>query len=196
MKKIAKRATLITTVVALLLLSISTQATLLKKEELNQENQTVNDNVVADITLSWDSFLRRFSLKDLNPIVTINQSSIQDYYFPEINGTIPTINFTVVCKHRLLNPVILPRSTRVYLAILYNDSYIFLQESQNYRCKNTEWEYINFTATSDDAFEPLLTNGENITLTLEVGAYGFFFGLRGEIQLMEPIRIHPIPTEP
>ena len=194
MKSHVKGTSLVGIIVLLLIVGISTQATLLKKEEYVQQNLTFDENIVADISLSWDSFLHRFSLKDLDPIVTINQSSITDYYFPETNGTISKINFTVICKHQLLYPVLLPRSTRVYLAIYYNDSYILLQESENHRCKTQEWEYINFTVESDDSFEPLVTNGENITLTLEVGAYGFFFGLRGEIQLLEPIIIHPIPS--
>lgn len=196
MKSVIQKTSLAAIVVVLLTMSTSAQATLLKKDQSVQQNLNVDDNIVADISLSWDSFLHRFSLKDLNPIVTINQSSTTDYYFPEVNGTIPKINFTVICKHQLLYRVLLPRSTRVYLAILYNDTYIFLQESENYRCNTEEWEYINFTAESDDSFEPLVTNGGNITVTLEVGAYGFFFGLRGEIRLLEPITIHPIPAAP
>lgn len=194
MKKLIKKLRPAVIAVVLLIMSITAQATILKKEERMQQSLAFNENIVADISLSWDSFLHRFSFKDLDPIVTINQSSTTDYYFPEINGTIPKINFTVICKHQLLYRVLFPRSTQVYLAILYNDTYIFLQESESHRCNTEEWEYINFTAVSDDTFEPLITNGENITLTLEVGAYGFFFGLRGEIQLLEPIVVHPIPS--
>lgn len=188
-----KKLSAIGIVVVLLIMSITAQATIQNHEE-EQQNLAFNENIVAEISLSWDSFLRNFSLKDLDPIVTINQSSTTDYYFPEINGSIPKINFTVNCKHQLLYRVLLPRSTQVYLAILYNDSYIFLQESEQHRCITEEWAYINFTAVSDEAFEPLRTNGENITLTLEVGAYGFFFGLRGEIRFLEPITVHPIPS--
>lgn len=194
MKKTLKKIPAVGIVVVLLIMSITAQATIHNHEADEQQNLAFNENIVAEISLSWDSFLRNFSLKALNPIVTINQSSTTDYYFPEINGSIPKINFTVNCKHQLLYRVLLPRSTQVYLAIQYNDSYIFLQESEKHRCTTEEWEYINFTAESDESFEPLLTNGENITLTLEVGAYGFFFGLRGEIRFLEPITIHPIPS--
>lgn len=192
MKKLVKKIPLAGLVIIILIISISAQATVLKKEEYVQKNLGINENIVADVSLEWDSFLHRFSFKDLDPVVTIYQHTIKDYYFPEINGTIPQINFTVTCKHHLLYPVLFPRSTWVHLAILYNDTPIFLQESEKHPCKTQEWEYINFTAVSDGAFEPLVTNGESITLILEVGAYGSFFGLRGDIQLLEPITIHPI----
>lgn len=193
MKKPLQKLPAVGITVVLLIMSITAQATMQNNEE-EQQNLAFDENIVAEISLSWDSFLHNFSLKDIDPIVTINQSSTTDYYFPEINGTIPKINFTVNCKHQLLYRVLLPRSTQVYIAILYNDSYIFLQESEKHRCTTEEWEYINFTAVSDESFEPLRTNGENMTLTLEVGAYGFFFGLRGEIRFLEPITVHPIPA--
>ncbi len=194
MKKLIKKLPSAVIAVLLLIMSITAQATLQKKEEYMQQNLASNENIVADISLSWDSFLHQFSFKDLDPIVTINQSSTTDYYFPEINGTIPKINFTVNCKHQLLYRVLLPRSTQVYFALMYNDSYIFLQQSEKQPCTTEEWIYINFTAVSDESFEPLRTNGENITLAVEVGAYGFFFGVRGEIRFLEQITVHPIPS--
>ncbi len=167
-----------------------------KKDGIPQTVLTTNENILADITVTWDSFFHRFSFKDLEPIITINQSVVKDFYFPEVNGTIPQINFTVVCKHRLENPVLFPRFTRVYIAISYNDTYILLNESINNRCKSLEWEYINFTVESNDQFIPLVTNGENVTLTVEVGAYSFFFGLHGTIEVLDPIIAHPTPPSP
>jgi hypothetical protein len=163
------------------------------KDILVPKTLTASDTYLADITMTWDSFFHRFSIKDLEPIVTINQSGITDFYFPELNGTIPQINFTVVCKHRLENPVLFPRFTVVYLAISYNGTYILLNQSINHRCKSLDWEYINLTVESNDQFIPLITNGENITLTAEVGAYSFFFGLHGTIETLDPIIIHPVP---
>jgi hypothetical protein len=92
--------------------------------------------------------------------------------------------------------VLIPRFTRVYIAISYNDTYILLNESINHRCKSLEWEYINFTVESNNQFIPLITNGENITLTVEVGAYYFFFKYWGVIEMLDPITVHPIPTQP
>jgi hypothetical protein len=175
----------------ILIMSVaSNQARDTKKETLPQQNLLANGNVVADITVTWDSFLHRFSLKDLAPNVTINQSATRDFYFPEINGSIPQINFTVVCKHKLLSPVIFPRFTQVYIAISYNGSYILLSQSTNHRCQSKEWEYINLTVDSSNGFIPLVTNGENITLNVEVGAYFFVFGA---VEQLDPITIHPVP---
>jgi hypothetical protein len=167
-----------------------------KKEICSPKTLTASENILADITMTWDSFFHRFSIKDLEPIVTINQSSITDFYFPEVNGTIPQINFTIICKHRLENPVVFPRFTVVYLAISYNGTYILLNESINHRCKSLEWEYINLTVESNDQFTPLITNGENVTLTVEVGAYFFFFKYWGTIEILDPIIVHPIPPPP
>jgi hypothetical protein len=58
------------------------------------------------------------------------------------------------------------------------------------------WEYLNFTVGSDNQLVPLITNGENITLTVEVGAYGFPFGLQGITNILDSITVHPIPTPP
>jgi len=149
-----------------------------------------NENIIADIALTWDSFFHQFSLKDLAPNVTINQSATRDFYFPEINGTIPLINFTVVCKHKLLNPVLLPRFTIVQLAVSYNGSYILLNQSDYHRCQSFDWEYINLTVESGNGFTPLVTNGQNLTLNIEVGTFFFIFG---SIEQLAPITIHPIP---
>jgi hypothetical protein len=179
---------------------VSIQASENKKDAFPQKTLASSENILANISLSWDSFFHKFSFKDLNPIVVINQSSVKDFYFPEINGTIPKINFTVVCQHRLLNPVLIPRFTRVYIAISYNDTYnetyILVNESIIHRCKSLEWEYINLTVASNNQFIPLITNGENITLTVEVGAYCFFFGYWGAIEMLDPITVHPILTPP
>jgi hypothetical protein len=191
LKNILQKTIILGTITILLIISIApNQARYTKNETNPQKNLFVNENVVADITVTWDSFLHRFSLKDLAPNVTINQTATTDFYFPEINGSIPQINFTVICKHKLLNPVILPRFTQVYIAISYNGSYILLSQSSNHRCKNLEWEYINLTVDSSNGFIPLVTNGENITLNVEVGAYFFVFGA---IEQLAPITIHPVP---
>jgi hypothetical protein len=166
------------------------QASNTKKETSPQQNLAANENVLADITVTWDSFFHRFSLKDLAPNVTINQSAIKDFYFPEINGSIPQMNFTVVCKHKLISPVLFPRFTQIYCAISYNGSYILLNQSSNHRCQSLEWEYINITVESKEGFIPLVTNGENLTLDVEVGAYFFIFGA---LEQLAPITIHPIP---
>jgi len=164
------------------------------KEMSYQKTLITTDNILANISVIWDSFLHRFSKEDLEPIVTINQSATKDFYFPEINGTIPQINFSVICKHRLNYTVIIPRFTRVYIAISFNGIYILLNQSINNRCKSKEWEYINYTIESNADFIPLITNGENITLTIEVGAYFFFFKLWGKIISLDPITIQPIST--
>jgi hypothetical protein len=196
MNKVVKSTIIIGIVFILMMISIvSIQASENKKDAFPQKTLASSENILANISLSWDSFFHKFSLKDLDPIVVINQSSVKDFYFPEINGTIPNINFTVVCQHRLLNPVLIPRFTRVYIAISYNDTYILLNESINHRCKSLEWEYINFTVESNNQFIPLITNGENITLTVEVGAYYFFFRYWGVIEMLDPITVHPIPTQ-
>jgi hypothetical protein len=176
-----------------LLLTISiipTQARTSNQQSTPQQTFLENDNIVADIEVTWDSFLHRLKLKEFGPNVTINQSITKDFYFPEINGSILSINFTVTCKHKLLTKVILPRFTQVYLAVSYNGTYILLTETENIRCKSLDWEYINLTVASSNGFIPLQTNGENITLNIEVGAYFFIFG---SIQQLTPVTIHPVP---
>jgi hypothetical protein len=190
LKNILHKTIILGLITILLIVSIApNQARYTKKETSPQQNLLANENVVADITVTWDSFLHLFSLKGLAPNVTINQSATTDFYFPEINGSIPQINFTVTCKHKLLSPVIFPRFTQVYCAISYNGSYILLNESSNHRCQNLEWEYINLTVDSNSGFIPLITNGENVTLDVEVGAYFFIFG---SIVQLAPITIHPV----
>lgn len=172
-----------------------TQANQDKKDTSSQQILSDNENILADIIVTWDSFFHRFSFKDLAPNITINQSDTTDFYFSEINNTIQ-MNFTIICKHRLENPVIIRRLTRIYLAISYNDSYLFLAESINHRCKNLTWEYINFTIDPSYQLIPLLTNGENKTLTVEVGVFGFPFGTQGVTLFLNSIIVHPIPTSP
>lgn len=82
-----------------------------------QKTSVASENILADIAVTWDSFFHRFSLNDLQPKVIINQSDNRDFSFPEINGTVKQLNFTVTCRHRLENSVIIPRYTRVYLAL-------------------------------------------------------------------------------
>jgi len=191
LKKILQKTIILGIITLLLIISIApNQASITKKETSPQQNLLANDNIVADITVTWDSFLHRFSFQDLAPNVTINQSATRDFYFPEINGSIPQINFTVVCKHKLVSKVLFPRFTQVYLALSYNGSYILLNESSNHRCKSLEWEYINLTVDSSNGFIPLITNGQNVSLNVEVGAYFFIFGA---IEQLAPITIHPIP---
>ena len=191
MKKILQKTIILDIITLLLIISVTpSQANYTNKDTNTQQNLLANDNIIADITVTWDSFLHRFSLQDLAPNVTINQTATTDFYFPEINGSIPQINFTVVCKHKLVSKVLFPRVTQVYLALSYNGSYILLNESSNHRCKSLEWEYINLTVESNNGFIPLVTNGENITLDVEVGAYFFIFGA---IEQLAPITIHPVP---
>lgn len=152
-----------------------------------------NDNILAEITVTWDSFFHTFDINALQPLVNINQTEVTDFYFPEINGTVQ-MNFTIVCKHRLENKVLLPRSTRVYLSITHNDSYLFRQESNNHRCKNLAWEYINLTVTPNNQLFNLTTQGKNTTLTVEAGVYGFPFGMKGITMFLDDIIIHPVPT--
>jgi len=191
LKKILQKTIILDIITLLLIISVTpSQANYTNKDTNTQQNLLANDNIIADITVTWDSFLHRFSLQDLAPNVTINQTATSDFYFPEINGSIPQINFTVVCKHKLVSKVLFPRVTQVYLALSYNGSYILLNESSNHRCKSLEWEYINLTVESNNGFIPLVTNGENITLDVEVGAYFFIFGA---IEQLAPITIHPVP---
>ncbi len=194
LKNIRQKTIILGIITLLLFISVApNQARDADTETTPQQNLLENDNIVADITVTWDSFFHRFSFKDLAPNVTINQSTTTDFYFPEINGSIPHINFTVVCKHKLVTKVLFPRFTQVYLAISYNGSFILLNESSKLRCTSLEWEYINLTVSSNNGFIPLLTNGENITLDIEVGAYFFIFGA---IQQLTPVTIHPVPTIP
>jgi hypothetical protein len=191
LKNILQKTIILGTITILLILSIAPNQARYTNHETNpQQTLLANENVIADITVTWDSFLHRFSLKDLAPNVTINQTATTDFYFPEINGSIPQINFTVICKHKLIRPVIFPRFTQVYIAVSYNGSYILLSESSNHRCQSLDWEYINLTVDASNGFIPLVTNGENITLNVEVGAYFFVFGA---IEQLTPITIHPIP---
>jgi len=161
-----RQKTLILSIISLrLIVSIApNQARVTTKETTLQKSLLSNENVVTDITVTWDSFLHRFSLKDLAPNVTITQSSTRDFYFPEINGSIPQLHFTVTCKHKLISPVIFPRFTRVYIAISYNDTYTLLHQSKNHRCQNLEWEYINLTVDSNNGSIPLVTNGSKYHL--------------------------------
>ena len=191
MKKILQKTIILNIITLILIISIApNQASITTKETSPQQNLLANDNILADITVTWDSFLHRFSLQDLGPNVTINQTATTDFYFPEINGSIPQINFTVVCKHKLVSKVIFPRFTQVYIAVSYNGSFILLSQSINHRCKSLDWEYINLTVDSSNGFIPLVTNGQNLTLNIEVGAYFFIFG---SIQQLAPITIHPVP---
>jgi len=191
LKNIPQKTIILGIITILLIISIAPdQARFTKKEISPQQNLLENENIVADITVTWDSFFHQFSLKDLAPNVTINQTATTDFYFPEINGSIPQLNFTVICKHKLISPVIFPRFTQVYIAISYNGSFILLNQSSNHRCQNLEWEYINLTVDSSNGFIPLVTNGENVTLNVEVGAYFFIFGA---IEQLAPITIHPVP---
>jgi len=196
MKDVTKRTIILGIIFILMMISIvPIQASENKKDAFPQKTLTASENILANMTVTWDSFFHRFSLNDLQPKVIINQSTIKDFYFSEINGTIQ-MNFTVICKHKLEKSVLIPRFTRVYLAISYNDTNIFQPESINHRCRNLVWEYLNFTVGSDNQLVPLITNGENITLTVEVGAYGFPFGLQGITNILDSITVHPIPTPP
>jgi hypothetical protein len=196
MKDVTKRTIILGIIFILMMISIvPIQASENKKDAFPQKTLTASENILANMTVTWDSFFHRFSLNDLQPKVIINQSTIKDFYFSEINGTIQ-LNFTVICKHKLEKSVLIPRFTRVYLAISYNDTNIFQPESINHRCRNLVWEYLNFTVGSDNQLVPLITNGENITLTVEVGAYGFPFGLQGITNILDSITVHPIPTPP
>ena len=165
------------------------------KDAFPQKTLAASENILANMTVTWDSFFHRFSFKDLQPKVSINQSAIKDFYFPEINNTIQ-MNFTVIFKHRLEKSVFIPRFTRVYVAISYNDTYLFQPESINHRCKNLVWEYHNFTVGPDTQLVDLITNGENATLTVVVGVYGFPFGFQGISEILDPIIVHPIPILP
>jgi hypothetical protein len=197
MKNIAKKTIIIGLTFILMMISIEPiLASENNKDVFPQKTLTASENILADISVTWDSFFHRFSLNDLQPKVVINQSDKRDFYFPEVNGTVENINFTVVCRHRLENSVIIPRFTRVYLALSYNDSYIFLHESINHRCKSLTWEYINFTVDSKNQLVNLTTNGKNVTLTLVVGVFGFPFGFQGVTETLESITIHPISTRP
>ena len=196
MKDVTKRTIILGIIFILMMISIvPIQASENKKDAFPQKTLTASENILANMTVTWDSFFHRFSLNDLQPKVIINQSTIKDFYFSEINGTIQ-MNFTVICKHKLEKSVLIPRFTRVYLAISYNGTNIFQPESINHRCRNLVWEYLNFTVGSDNQLVPLITNGENITLTVEVGAYGFPFGLQGITNILDSITVHPIPTPP
>ena len=196
MKDVTKRTIILGIIFILMMISIvPIQASENKKDAFPQKTLTASENILANMTVTWDSFFHRFSLNDLQPKVIINQSTIKDFYFSEINGTIQ-VNFTVICKHKLEKSVLIPRFTRVYLAISYNGTNIFQPESINHRCRNLVWEYLNFTVGSDNQLVPLITNGENITLTVEVGAYGFPFGLQGITNILDSITVHPIPTPP
>lgn len=166
-----------------------------KKNIAPQEISTDGDNVLANMTVAWDSFFATFNVNNLQPKVGINQSNTVDFYFPEVNGTLQ-MNFTVVCKHRLEHRVIIPRFTRVYLSISYNESYIFRRESNNTRCRSLLWEYMNFTVEPDDQLMNLTTHGNNLTLTVEVGAYGFPFGFNGITMFMDDITVHPFIMRP
>jgi hypothetical protein len=191
LKNIHQKYTILGLIALVLILSIAPGQTRLINNESNpQHSLFANDNIVADISVTWDSFLHHYSIKDLAPNVTINQSATRDFYFPEINGTIPQLNFTVICKHKLISPVILPRFTQVYIAVYLNGSYILLSQSPNHRCQSQDWEYINLTVDSSNGFIPLESNGQNITLDIEVGAYFFIFG---SIQRLAPVTIHPVP---
>jgi hypothetical protein len=196
LKEVTKGTMVLGIFFVLMMLSIAnSQASENKKDSFPQKNLAASENILANMTVTWDSFFKTFSLEGLQPNVTINQSAITDFYFHEINGTIQ-MNFTIVCKHRLENRVLFPRFTRVYLAISYNDSYLFLHESINHRCKNLTWDYLNFTVAPENQLVPLLTNGENMTLSVEVGAYGFPFGFQGITNVLDNITVHPIPTLP
>ncbi|PNX53793.1 MAG: hypothetical protein BV458_02640 [Thermoplasmata archaeon M9B2D] len=195
MKKNPQTTAILGMIVILMIVSIEPIHANQSNKELSFQNNLIStENIVANISVTWDSFLHRFSKDDLEPIVTINQSDTRDFYFPEINGMIPQINFSVVCKHRLNYKVIIPRFTCVYIAVSFNGTYILLNQSVNNRCKSLEWEYINYSIASNDQFIPLITNGENITLTVEVGAYFFFFKIWGDIVTLDPITIHPLPS--
>jgi hypothetical protein len=171
------------------------QAGVSKKDTLPQTTSAENKNVLAEITVKWDSFFHTFNINDLQPTVTINQSEMIEFYFPEINDTIQ-MNFTVFCKHKLENKVLFPRSTRVYLSITHNDTYLFRHESNNYRCKTLTWEYLNYTVDPHNQLVNLTTHGQNTTLKVEVGIYGFPFGLKGITMFLNDIIVHPVPTPP
>jgi len=196
LKDVIKRAKILGIIVILLMTSIVTiQAAVLEKNTESWTTSGESENILADITVSWNSFFHTFNINDLQPIVTINQSDTVDFYFPEINDTLQ-MNFTVICKHRLINKVLFPRSTRVYLSITYNDTYIFRHESNNKRCKTLTWEYLNSTVDQDNQLINLTTYGENVTLKVEVGIYGFPFGFKGITMYLNDITVHPIPTPP
>lgn len=166
-----------------------------KKGSMLQETSTDGNNVLANMTVAWDSFFATLNFNGLQPKVSINQSDMKDFYFPEVNGTLQ-MNFTVVCKHRLEHRVIIPRLTRVYLSISYNESYVFRRESNNTRCKSLSWEYMNFSVDPEDQLMNLTTQGNNLTLTVEVGAYGFPFGFNGITMFLDDITVHPIIMRP
>jgi len=76
-----RQKTLILSIISLrLIVSIApNQARVTTKETTLQKSLLSNENVVTDITVTWDSFLHRFSLKDLAPNVTITQNTPRDF---------------------------------------------------------------------------------------------------------------------
>jgi hypothetical protein len=196
LKEATKRFIIFGILFMLLTMSIATiQANENKKNLLPKKALADNENILANISVTWFSFFYNFSVDDLQPKISVNQSTVTDFYFPEINGSIQ-MNFTVVCRHKLVNKVIIPRFTRVYLAVIYNGSYLFWAESVNHRCKNLWWEYINFTVDPNSQLIPLNTTGNNATLDVEVGIYGFPFGMKGNTLALNPITVHPIVVPP
>jgi len=186
--------------VILLLITMSTisiPAIENKKDISPQTTLEYSENILAYITVEWESFFSGWNLSDLPPNVTINQSDTREFHFQEINGIIQ-MNFTVVCKQKLLNRTLFPRFARFDLVLKHNNTHIY-NDINSFFCNELIWKYGNIIVGRNDTINDLVTNGQNATLIPTVGTRTFptlFLFLTGIYEELEPITVVPIPTPP
>jgi hypothetical protein len=148
-----------------------------------------DENILANITVEWESFFTNWKLMDLCPRVNITQDETRVFYFPEINGAIQ-MNFTVLCKHIMLNNALFPRFERYDAIIKHNNINIFNNYTKFYCCSKLSWEYV--TLELDHMLNPVYTNGQNATLQVIVGTRTFPCGLLfGHYKTLENITVVP-----
>jgi hypothetical protein len=197
LKDIIKRTIVLGTLVILMTMSIvPIQASENKKEVSPQTTHENGKNILAYITVEWESFFSTWNITHLPPKINITQSDIRDFYFPEINGVIK-MNFTIVCKQKVLDNVLFRRWVRFEFYLPNSSPYIYNTQNSSFTKKLT-WEYSNITV-GPNTLNDLVTNGSNATLIPRVGVrcfpifWIFFFGVYEDLK---PIVVHPIPTPP
>ena len=153
---------------------IPIQASKIEKEMSPQTTQDNGQNILGYMIVQWDSWFARWTCSGLKPKINFTQSDTRVFYFNETGGFIQ-MNFTIVCKMRLLNHCLFPRWAQFEFFLPNEPPYIIDARSVGY-CWDLKWKYFNITVDPSSKYyiNPLFTNGSNATLIPKVGVRAIF----------------------
>jgi len=160
-----------------------------------QEN---GDNILGYITIEWDSWFAGWNFNILKPNINYSQSDTREFYFDEIDGIIQ-MNFTIVCRMRLINFALFPRWAQLEFYLPSEEPRVFNALKVGFCGWSLKWKYFNITVGPDgpEYINPLVTNGSNATLIPKVGVrpifgenFSFWFG---NYTVWEPVTVVPRP---